>query len=285
MARIQGWQNPIAAFPSADAGLDQVVFDEVILDGSGSEDPDGTIESYEWLLRCRQDTSCDREAQGVSPIVSDLKPGFYDVTLRVTDNDGLTDSATMILAVAGRCEPINPGGECLTYYLDADGDGYGNPDVSQIDTNPPLGHVANADDCDDTNDSINPSATEVCDETDNNCNGQIDEECSLNVTHHSIYYIDLQLGSTLSFEYRWEMGTGPSDFIPPMMYDILAVMAFFNSDWIYIGQIGAYRSSTTWESKSLTIPEELRGIETQIMFDLTDYDPITDPRVYLRNIH
>jgi hypothetical protein len=33
--------------------------------------------------------------------VSDLQPGFYDVTLKVTDNDGLVDTDTMLLAASG----------------------------------------------------------------------------------------------------------------------------------------------------------------------------------------
>ena len=39
----------------------------------------------------------------------------------------------------------------------------------------PSGYVDNDDDCDDVLSSINPLATEVCDGTDNNCDGFIDE--------------------------------------------------------------------------------------------------------------
>ena len=89
--------------PTADAGPDQVVFDTATLDGSASSDPDGTIVSYDWELRHRQNPDFDRLAQGETTIVTGLQPGFYDVTLTVTDNGGSTGSDTMLLAVAGSC--------------------------------------------------------------------------------------------------------------------------------------------------------------------------------------
>ena len=51
-----------------------------------------------------------------------------------------------------------------TYWLDADGDGYGSdaaPSVSGCDL--PAGYAAVAGDCDDVDAAINPAATEVCD--------------------------------------------------------------------------------------------------------------------------
>ncbi|MBL0316553.1 MAG: T9SS type A sorting domain-containing protein [Flavobacteriales bacterium] len=43
-----------------------------------------------------------------------------------------------------------------TYYQDSDGDGFGNPLVSQVACSTPVGYVDNADDCCDTNADINP---------------------------------------------------------------------------------------------------------------------------------
>ncbi len=92
--------------PIADAGDDQVVFSEVTLDGSGSSDPDGEIVSYEWTLQHRGNPVNNRTAEGVSPTISDLAPGFYDVTLTATDNDEATGTDTMLLAVAGQCATL-----------------------------------------------------------------------------------------------------------------------------------------------------------------------------------
>jgi hypothetical protein len=43
--------------------------------------------------------------------------------------------------------------------------------------NAPSGYAANDSDCDDSDPNVNPGATELCDGVDNNCNGQVDENC------------------------------------------------------------------------------------------------------------
>jgi hypothetical protein len=98
--------TPIPDFnqaPVAKAGADQIVFDTVTLDGSGSYDPDGLIQSYDWNLQHREKASYDRSATGPTPTVSELAPGFYDVVLTVTDNLGVPSTDSMLLAVAGSC--------------------------------------------------------------------------------------------------------------------------------------------------------------------------------------
>lgn len=61
------------------------------------------------------------------------------------------------------------------YYQDADGDTYGNVLVAAQACAAPSGYVSNGADCNDSNASIYPGATEVCNGTDDNCNGQINE--------------------------------------------------------------------------------------------------------------
>ncbi len=67
----------------------------------------------------------------------------------------------------------------IEFYQDKDGDGYGNNNVKQTAEKLQEGYVENMGDCDDENYKINPKAEEICDNLDNDCNGEIDEneEC------------------------------------------------------------------------------------------------------------
>ena len=73
------------------------------------------------------------------------------------------------------CDGYVDEGVQTTYYSDWDGDGYGDPNVTQQNCTQPNNFVANADDCNDNAININPAATEVCDGFDNNCDGNVDE--------------------------------------------------------------------------------------------------------------
>jgi hypothetical protein len=72
-----------------------------------------------------------------------------------------------------------------TYYVDNDGDNFGNANDSIIACSQPLGYVLNNSDCNDLLNFINPNAQEVCDGLDNNCDGLID-----NGLLFSTYYAD-----------------------------------------------------------------------------------------------
>jgi len=61
------------------------------------------------------------------------------------------------------------------YYQDSDGDGYGNPQVTKKAASQPSGYLTDNTDCDDSASEINPSATEVFDFVDNDCDGVTDD--------------------------------------------------------------------------------------------------------------
>ena len=63
----------------------------------------------------------------------------------------------------------------VTYYQDADNDGYGNPAITQLATSQPAGYILDNTDCNDSSAADYPGATEISDGIDNNCDGQIDE--------------------------------------------------------------------------------------------------------------
>ena len=65
----------------------------------------------------------------------------------------------------------------LTWYRDADVDGYGDPAIT-LDTcdGNNQGYVADNNDCDDANPDVHPGALEICDMVDNDCDGTADDE-------------------------------------------------------------------------------------------------------------
>ncbi|MCE2883747.1 MAG: thrombospondin type 3 repeat-containing protein [Planctomycetaceae bacterium] len=63
-----------------------------------------------------------------------------------------------------------------TYYVDADGDGFGGTTTTTSCSNtPPAGASSVNTDCDDTNNARYPGATEICDGIDQDCDGAADD--------------------------------------------------------------------------------------------------------------
>ncbi len=72
-------------------------------------------------------------------------------------------------------DEVDEGVEAGTWYADTDGDGFGDPGVSEVACEAPAGFVADATDCDDDDASAAPGRTEVCDGVDNDCDGDVDD--------------------------------------------------------------------------------------------------------------
>ena len=85
-----------------------------------------------------------------------------DMLLSTKTEGGGVDTAS------DACEP-------LPWYQDADSDGYGAGEAVMA-CEPPSDRYTHIDgDCDDGDAAVSPTATEVCNELDDNCNGAVDE--------------------------------------------------------------------------------------------------------------
>ena len=103
--------------------------------------------------------------------------GFVSDSTDCDDGNGsINPGATEVCdGVDNNCDGNTDEGVLNTYYADADSDGYGDAGNTSQACSAPAGFVSDNTDCDDGNGSINPSAAEICDGVDNNCDGNTDE--------------------------------------------------------------------------------------------------------------
>jgi hypothetical protein len=108
-----------------------------------------------------------------------IQPAGYVVnSLDCNDSNGqINPSANEVCnSIDDNCNSqTDEGLTFTTYYSDLDNDGFGSGAGTSLCSNPGAGYSTNALDCNNANSSINPSATELCNSADDNCNSQIDE--------------------------------------------------------------------------------------------------------------
>ena len=119
-------------------------------DGDGYGDPSNTtVDCAQPAGYVSNYTDCDDNNASVYPGAPELCDGIDN------DCDGTVEGQT-------------------TYFLDADGDGYGDSSNTTVDCAQPAGYVSNYTDCDDNNASVYPGAPELCDGIDNDCDGTVE---------------------------------------------------------------------------------------------------------------
>ncbi|MBR59382.1 MAG: hypothetical protein CMH54_15375, partial [Myxococcales bacterium] len=111
----------------------------------------------------------DQNCNGITDEICDMDNDDYcdrylpSVGLPSTCSQGMTD-----------CDDCDGSWACTVYYVDDDGDGFGDPGAGTCECIQPEGYVTNSSDCDDTRDFVYPDAPELCDGIDNACKGYID---------------------------------------------------------------------------------------------------------------
>ena len=113
--------------PVADAGTDAVFTDtegngehQVQLDGTGSTDPDGTIQIYRW-------TEDAAVVAGGATATPTLPVGIHQITLEVVDDDGASDTDQVTITVEELPENAPPVADAGPDFSVTDADGSGDP--------------------------------------------------------------------------------------------------------------------------------------------------------------
>lgn len=109
-------------------------------------------------------------SDGTISVAPGTPSGNYSITYYVQYIDGVCSPATATAQVKVE-------NETGLFYVDSDGDGYGDPTAPTVSV-PTPGYVANNLDCDDTLDFVYEGATEICyNNIDDNCDGIKSEGC------------------------------------------------------------------------------------------------------------
>ncbi len=129
-------------------------------------DDDGFGDSTTPMTQCAQPTgfvSDNTDCVDTNPAVN---PGETELCNGVDDDcaNGIDDGIVYV-----------------DWYLDTDGDGYGDPGSTPInDCATQSGRASNNTDCDDGDEDINPGETEVCNDIDDDCTGGADNGLATN---------------------------------------------------------------------------------------------------------
>lgn len=100
--------TPVNTPPVANAGPNQVItlpINQVILSGTASYDPDGTISTYRWQMTSGPATPVISNPQNASTAVTGLIKGVYVFSLTVTDNNGASATSSTQVTVNDALPP------------------------------------------------------------------------------------------------------------------------------------------------------------------------------------
>jgi large repetitive protein len=125
-------------------------------------DEDGYGDSDIATTACEEPEFASDDGGDCDDGAGNISPGAVEACNDVDDDcDGEIDEDALL--------------ELAIWYADADGDGYGAIQYTTLSCSQPEGYVADATDCNDSNAAVNTADTEICDDIDNDCDGEIDE--------------------------------------------------------------------------------------------------------------
>jgi formylglycine-generating enzyme required for sulfatase activity len=147
---------------------------------------DGLDNDHDALVDC-QDDDCSAE-----PACTDLDGDGFMADLDCDDHDASShpDGTEVCDGADNDCDgevdedAVDP----ATWYVDTDGDGYGNGGFDTEACEAPAGYVADGTDCDDADGSVYPGADEWCDGVDHDCDGDVFEDDSVDAPTWHIDY-------------------------------------------------------------------------------------------------
>lgn len=126
------------------------------------------------LLACNVDVGvaktsvgCEDDADGDGFCLDDCAP----------DDPAVYPTATEVCnEVDDNCDGTVDEGVTVASWADADGDTFGDPGARTDACDVPAGNVTDDSDCDDLDSAVHPSATELCNERDDDCDSLVDED-------------------------------------------------------------------------------------------------------------
>jgi len=137
------------------------------------DDPDSSVTLGPPLL----ETGADDDDDDSSDTASNETTEGGEGTSSAADSTGSTSGGS-----TSGIPPLDTGCDEVFWYLDADGDGHGDPESPMLACDAPPNHVDSLDDCDDDDPSNAPSFDETCDGQDNDCDALVDELSPMNAT-------------------------------------------------------------------------------------------------------